>query len=71
MFLVYLKANQAWVILWASAPLRLDGESMFFETREEAEAALARHGLAVEKAIGPGFRVRAAHPTVGSTGVAA
>lgn len=79
MFLVFLRANNAWVYLWASKPLALDGEPMFYtvgdgpdpdagkaEALERAKAAALRHGLRVGKAIGPGFRVEADRPTVGS-----
>lgn len=45
--LIHLPANQVWVFVFGSTPIRLDGEQMFYPSRKEAVLIAGYHGLIV------------------------
>lgn len=47
MRLHYFTANAAWAFTFGDQLLRMEGEEMFFATKDEAKEAALRHGLRV------------------------
>jgi hypothetical protein len=49
MKLAFSVANNAYIVLFKSEGIRLDGEELFFSKLDDAIDALHRHGLAIDK----------------------
>jgi hypothetical protein len=47
MKLMFSDINSAWLFVFGDAPLRIEGEPLFFEYRTQAVEAAGRHGIAV------------------------
>ncbi len=47
MKLVFSDINSAWLFMFGDAPLRIEGEPLFFEYRSQAVEAAGRKGITV------------------------